>query len=93
MKGNETVSNCLNRQCQHSLQHENSATNKKGTTKLQTVKDHQRLSYRAFEILCVLLPHLAPRWTWSVDAHSDILSCFLESGIEKKKCKTIFCPS
>ena len=35
---------------------------------------NQRLSYSAFEILCVLLPHLAPRWTWSVDAHSDILS-------------------
>ena len=56
---------------------------------------NQRLSYRAFEILCVLLPipPLAPRWTWSVDAHSDILSRFLESGIEKKNERLFFSPS
>ena len=42
-----------------SLQHEKlRLLNKKGTTKLQTVEDHQRLSYSVFEILCVLLPHL-----------------------------------
>lgn len=74
-----------------SLQHEKLRLIRK---ERQNFKDHQRLSYWAFEILCVLLPipPLAPRWTWSVDTHSDILSCFLESGIEKKNERLFFFP-